>query len=183
MSAFDEAKKVEARSLEILTPFIRARSNGGQFILIEKGRLALELQRQIGDAAFNARDGVLWTVEVKAEEENKYGNFFLETWSNRARYTMGWMVTLNSDLLLYHFLKSDELYVMNFQNLKRWAWWERRIYRYPEREQGKREQLNDTWGRCVPISVISREVGFRRFIASTGEPYHARVETAVEVAA
>lgn len=169
MSSFDDARRVEYRSMEILTPFIRARSFDGRFVLIEKGRLATELQKSVGDAMLTGTDGKLWAVEVKAEESNRHQNLFLETWSNLSRYTPGWMVTLNTDLLLYHFIREDELYVANFQRIKEWAFKSREIYSYPERKQSKYDQLNDTWGRCVPIDVLTEQCRLREFKASTGE--------------
>lgn len=158
MNAFDEASKVEKRSLEILRPFIQQRAFNGQYVVTSKGPLARDLQKRVGDVLFNSDASTVYSVEIKAEQENKYGNFFLETWSNRSRFTPGWMVTLQADLLLYHFVEQDELYRIPFQKLKRWAWQSGGhggIYKYPERCQSKYEQKNDTWGRCVPISDLT----------------------------
>lgn len=56
-------------------------------------------------------------------------------------------------------------YVLRFPVLRKWAFGhevvEGNIFRYPERCQAKRSQMNDTWGRCVPIDVVRRTVGFR----------------------
>lgn len=174
MNAFHDAQKVEMRSMKILRPFIQQRAFNGQFVLTSKGPLAKELQCTVGDALYNADPDTVYSVEVKAEEENKYGNLFLETWSNLSRFKPGWMVTLQADLLLYHFLQSDELFVIEYQKLKSWAFRERRIYSFPERAQSKRAQLNDTWGRCVPIETIEKEVGLQRFQPSRA----SSVETA-----
>lgn len=159
INAFVQASTVEAESLLALKPFICQTAFDGQYILTDKGRLAKELQKTVGDALMK-RNGEMYSVEIKAERENKYGNFFLETWSNRKWFTPGWMLTLNADILFYHFLEQDQLYIMNFQRLKEWAWHQGGIYRFPEREQSKYDQRNDTWGRCVPIKVIGAEVGF-----------------------
>ena len=36
-----------------------------------------------------------------------------------------------------------------------------RIYDFPEKRQGVFDQKNDTWGRVIPLSAISDEVGLR----------------------
>lgn len=168
-NAFDEASGVEAESLRILRPFIEQRAMNGQYVTTNKGRLAKELQKTCGDLFMNASDGRIYALEIKAEADNKYGNFYLEIWSNLSRYTTGWMFHLNCDTLLYHFIASDELYVINFQRLRNWAFREKNgnrkgfIWGFPLCEQKKYSQLNDTHGACVPIRVIERAVGFQKF--------------------
>ena len=154
MNAFDQTQRVEQRSMEILRPFIEQRAFNGQYVVTSKGPLARDLQITAGDVLYNSDKDTVFSIEIKAEESNKHGNFFLETWSNRKWYTPGWMITLKTDLLLYHFLKDDLLYRIPFQKLKRWAFHDRRIYNYPERQQSKYSQPNDTWGRCVPIEKL-----------------------------
>jgi hypothetical protein len=142
----------------------------GALVLTDKGNLSELLQRQCGDAVGNSQDGRVWGIEWKVEEENKYNNFFLETWSNLARFRLGWLYTLRTDILLYFFLKELELYSIPFMKLKAWAFIKKRIYHFPEKLQSKTIQLNDTWGRCVPINVIEKEVGFNRYILEEEEP-------------
>ncbi|MEO7102849.1 MAG: hypothetical protein ABI119_05885 [Gemmatimonadaceae bacterium] len=115
------------------------------------------VQRTMGDIVAVNRVGVTVGLEVKADYTD-HDNLFLETWSNRARFTSGWLVTLQSDALLYVFVKRRECYAIPFQPLKRWAFHEGRIYAFPEREQKQSVQLNDTWGRCVPVATILAEV-------------------------
>ncbi len=176
MNAFDTGKNIERLSLDILRPFIRQRAFNGQYVVTTKGPLAAELQKSAGDMLYNTDADTVYTVEVKAELENKYGNFFLEFWSNRSRFTVGWLITLKSDWLLYHFLKEDELYAIPFQKLRRWAFHDQRIYAFPERPQSKYEQLNDTWGRCVPINVLTRELKLQ-------SPFHPEAAMAERQAA
>lgn len=175
MSAFEKGKLVESRGMAILLPFLEEQSDG-RLILLDKGPLALSLQETLGDAIFSCRQGRAWSVEIKIEEENKYGNLFLETWSNknleeRGKYIArgnnpGWMMKVHSDLLLYYFIRSDDLIAADLFKLKRWAFGAcglpGNIYRFPEKVQNKYSQLNDTWGRVVPIDVLEREVGVRR---------------------
>ena len=147
-------------------------------MVLEKGPLARALQESVGDVIFNIKGGEVWSAEIKVEEDNKYGNFFLETWSNknladRSSYidrgnNPGWIYKVKSRLLLYYFLSQDDLYVFDLFRLKQWAFGHdpgnnsARLFQYPERSQGKRQQMNDTWGRCVPIEVLRKAVGFKR---------------------
>jgi len=166
-SAFDETRKVEAEALKELIPFLRERAFEGRFVVTDKGNLSRILQKTVGDVLFNCQKHKVWAVEIKSEVENKWNNFFLEIWSNLKRFTPGWMLTLQADILMYYFQKEKELYVMSLPKLKEWAFintsknGERgRIWDFPEKQQSKYVQLNDTWGRCVPIPIIAEEVGF-----------------------
>lgn len=172
MNAFEDACQVEAESLAILEPYLAAKSDGGKYVRTAKGRLAKELQRTYGDVLMQGAEGAVYAVELKAEQANKYGNVFLEEWSNRSRYKRGWMEDLRVDFLLYHFIESDELLVFDFQALKRWAYCCEKgqipnLYKYPMKPQGARNQMNDTWGVCVPISQIPDTVLVRRIKPSS----------------
>jgi hypothetical protein len=174
--SFHTCTIIELKAFERLRPLLHETSDG-KFVVTSKGRLAPLLQGTIGDVLYNDRSGRMWSVEIKAEKKNKWGNFFLETWSNRnledadshalRGSNVGWLAKLRADLLFYYFIECDSLYVINLLGLKRWAFGfgERprqpsngRIYAFPERLQEEYEQLNDTWGRCVPISVLMAEV-------------------------
>ena len=165
MNAFDDARTVEAKSFAILMPWIEMSTDDGRYVLTEKGRLSRELQCLYGDVIAQVNGDVV-CIEVKAEVEDKYGNFFLEEWSNRSRYTRGWLDKLDTDYLFYHFIKDDLLYVLNFPALRHWAFvspgkktgYPGRLYDYPSREQKKRAQMNDTWGRCARIADVLAEV-------------------------
>lgn len=171
-NAFEQARGVEAISREILHPFIEQRALNGQYITTDKGRLARELQKTVGDVLMNGADGRLFAVEIKAERKNEYSNLFLEIWSNLSRYTPGWMLTLDCDVLFYHFIEDDDLLIIDFQKLKHWAFRQEasktphrigNIWKFPLRKQKRYSQLNDTHGACVPISVLREEVGIREF--------------------
>lgn len=182
-NGYDSSRLVEARSLALLGPFLR--DLDGRYVLTDKGRLSKALQERFGDLLFNDRSGRLWGVECKAEQEYT-GNLFLETWSNRnlddpqshadRGSNPGWLMKTSADLLFYHFLDRDALFVMNLLDLKRWAFRvpskhksERacrirveqlfgRIWDFPLRPQKKYDQKNDTWGRCVPLTVLGDEL-------------------------
>ena len=173
MNAFDEGLAVEHQGMVVLTPFLRTRAHDGQFVLVNKGPLCTFLQRSVGDALLNTTATTMTTVEIKCEAEARYGNFFFETWSNKnldgkLRHaergsSPGWMMTLRADWLMYYFVATDDLYVMDFFKLKRWAFTHETghpsIEKYPERCQAKRQQPNDTWGRCVPIQAVKSALG------------------------
>jgi hypothetical protein len=162
MNSFQRASQVEIKSMERLIPFLEQKSYRGRLVITNKGPLSEFLQRTVGDMLFNTESSV-YSIELKTEEKNSHNNFFLETWSNlnySPRKT-GWMFTLQCDLLWYYFLETDELYSIRFKSLWEWAFVYRNIYRFNEKPQGKYGQLNKTVGRCVPISVIKNEVGFK----------------------
>ena len=102
-------------------------------------------------------------IELKAEQSNRYGNLFLETWSNRKWRTLGWMYKLRGDSLFYYFVEEKELWTLRVDSLLDWAFGadtgDGQIYRFPEKKQCKHDQKNDSWGRCVPIAVLQKELG------------------------
>lgn len=180
MSAFDDARQVELAGKDALVCFLHSQASSGRVVLTDKGPLSKFLQETVGDAVMNGRDMTAWGVEFKIEQKHT-GNLFLETWSNLSRRNPGWMVKLNTDILLYYFLDCGQLYSISFQRLAKWAFGDSaayrqgervkgrspgRIYDFPERRQGKRDQLNDTWGRIVPVAVLKKEVGFQAYTKS-----------------
>lgn len=173
MNGFDAARGVEARALVHLLPFLRERSDG-RLVLTNKSALARFLQETVGDALFNTGEDRLWSVEIKAEARET-GNLFLEIWSNRnlenqVSHAMrgsnpGWLFKLRADLFFYYFLDTENLYIANLFKLQQWAFGcgeqTARIWRYPQRQQRKYDQENDTWGAIVPIADLSA-IGLRR---------------------
>jgi hypothetical protein len=144
----------------------------GRFATTAKGGLSEFLQKTVGDAVFNCPKGKIWAAEIKTEASSRHGKFFLETWSNKCfgRQTNGWMRDLRTDILMYFFQDVRRLYSIPFCRLWEWAWvyqnergWPGRIHDFPEKKQRKYQQQNETWGCCVPITVIAKEVGFRAY--------------------
>lgn len=169
-NAFKQASKIERKGMEILTPYLKTIAMNGQVVLTHRGVLSFVIQKSVGDVLYNLYpDGDMVAVEIKVEESQKYGNLFLETWSNKSRYTPGWMFTTKADRLWYFFLEERQLLTMSFGNLRHWAFVKPsrcvsgglgRLFDFEEKRQGKYVQMNDTWGRCVPIEVIREEVNF-----------------------
>lgn len=172
MSTIDACRRVESRGLALLLPAIGAVALEGRYVVTNKGRLSRELQIRAGDVLFNAKkNGDVVGVEIKIEESTT-GNLFLETWSNRKWRTPGWLVTNNADLLCYMFLDSLTVHVGSLPRLASWAFGdgegEGQIYRYREVKQRKREQLNDTWARLVPVADLKAHAGLRTYQLQDG---------------
>lgn len=184
MNSFDQCSTVAAKSLAMLHPFLE--ETQGRYVVTDKGRLAPYLQSVVGDLIFNDRAGRMWTVELKADA-TALTNVFLETWSNRNlddlgnRHAVGrkpgWLLTLNADLLFYHFINQDKLLVANLPALQRWAFCapsrnmsepingrgdrvrlQGRLWDFREVRQAAYEQKNDTRGRPVPVPILLNEV-------------------------
>lgn len=158
MNAFVQGLAVEARSWDILEPYLKARSFDGRFVRTSKGPLSLELQKSVGDVLVNSSREHVTCIEVKAEE-NHTGNLFIERWSNRSRFTPGWFETLNTDLLWCHFLDKDVVYEVPFVKLRQWMYWHEGrgkplSNKFDHAKQGKYDQKNDTWGYIVPLDEL-----------------------------
>lgn len=175
MNAFHECRGVEQSSFEILMPYLAEATDDGRYVLTDKGRLAATIQQTHGDVIAQ-KNGEMVCIEVKAEEADLYGNAFLEEWSNRSRFNPGWLLKLETDFLFYHFIKDDRLYVFDFPDLQRWAFtsashrtgFPGRLYDFNSKPQAKRQQRNDTWGRCVPLDVLCAEVKSKVINPRTG---------------
>lgn len=159
MNGFLKCSEVEKQALSILIPY--ADEHYAQLVLTSN---QMYIQKVYGDLILKLRKvGTHRIVELKTERENKYGNLFLENWSNKKRTTPGWMQTCCADWLWYYFIQSNELYQMKVDSLKQWAFEFNGVGPYKEKIQHKTEQLNTTWGWCVPIETLSNAgiEGFR----------------------
>lgn len=161
MNAFTKCLSVEARSWDLLEPYLKTRAFDGRFVRTSKGPLSLELQKSVGDVLVNSSREHVTCIEVKAEEAHT-GNLFIERWSNRHRFTPGWFETLTTDLLWCHFLDLDVVYELPFMKLRQWMYWhEGRGFplanRFQHAKQSKYNQLNDTWGYIVPLKDLNAD--------------------------
>lgn len=183
MNTFDKCGAVAARSLALVEPFLEQRGN--RWVTTDKGRLGEFLQRTVGDLILNDQRGRVWSVEMKAEAKFT-GNLFLEIWSNFNFSNLesyrgfgprpGWLLTMNADLLFYHFLDCDKLFIMSLPALQRWAFcspsknWTQpdgsgeqrqlsgRVYDFRQIKQSAHQQKNVTVGALVPIAVLGQEM-------------------------
>ena len=156
MTAFDDASEVEKRALLDLLPYLEWKCEAKPIVTHHQ----LWLQKYAGDLLIRL-PGQEKCIELKAEQEDRYERLFLETWSNRSRFTVGWMFTSKADWLWYYFVDERRLFHVEFDGLKRWAFGEGEsqglIYSFDERKQKKRDQKNDTWGRAVPNTMLRRD--------------------------
>jgi len=165
--AFKDARKIEEFAREELLPWLNVRC-----YRLEIPDRKIFIQKHWGDfiakvkkypRSFGNYAGAVIGLELKAELEDRYGNFFLEMFSNKRLFLPGWMLTCFADFLLYYFCETGDLYLMNFKKLKEWAFYvdqgshSMRITKYDFKEQDKRQQRNDTWGYCVPKRDLTRE--------------------------
>jgi hypothetical protein len=168
VNAFIEASKIEALAIGEILPWLQKSCER-----IEEVGDRLYLQKLFGDFFGRTRRGFEFTLELKVEESDRYGNFFFEVFSNKRWRTTGWFPQLQSDWLLYYFYAEKRMYVINVKELHRWAYYDAsklkhgsagRLSDFPEKAQAKYDQLNDTSGICVPIRTIREEVGFQEFV-------------------
>ena len=144
-TAFSVACEVEKAGCDIILPYIE--SKGFKVIPFANKHL-----QQYGDYIVQNGDKPK-TIEIKTENKHT-GNFFFETWSNRKWHTLGWIFTIQADWLFYYFQDKYILYFMQVKSLKDCLFIDGLLWKYPEVEQGKYNQRNDTWGRIVPVDEI-----------------------------
>lgn len=174
MSAFAQAQEVEKVARVELVPWLRlgcayvGMTDRKQFIQKIWGDFVVRFK---DDKRYGKYANAVASIELKAEWEDKWGNLFLEWFSNKKWGTPGWMLTSHAQFLLYFFCNTGNAYWMDFQRLKDWAFQvERhrlRISRYDLKQQDKYEQLNDTWAYCVPIKHIE-QAGLATIITREG---------------
>ena len=139
MSEFHTSLKVEDRSTAILKPFFESKgwTFGEKYPAYDKR----------GDYPVTI-DGVEKSVEFKAEE-TWTGNLFFEFMSNAYIGRQGWLYTLKTDLLVYHFLDKNVVYVLDFpldlQKIEPWKYKSVVI---------DADQNNQTLGWLVRIDVL-----------------------------
>ncbi len=160
MSAFDEAREVEREGWLQVESWVRSATDG---------RYAAHFEdRAVQRAGYDLTAflcGADKRVELKCERADRWGNFFLETWSNKAfgRARDGWMMTCTADVLLYYFLDPGDLYVIDHRRLWAWFFGEPPVppnwWRYEEKPQQRFSQPNKTFGCPVPIGDIAEQVG------------------------
>jgi hypothetical protein len=162
MNSFIECQKIEVRGYEMLKPYLQRTFDEYVYVNTEeRSELMLAFQQNFGDLIAKKGKG-LYFIDIKTENEDRYGNLFLETWSNKKRGTPGWFMPaeeggVKADFVYYVFLKQRTLYILELGRLRNWAFKGKNLDHYPEKMQNKYDQLNDTWGRCVKIEDLLKE--------------------------
>src|SRR3954469_16201875 len=102
VSAYAQCTAVEEEAWPFLAVWLRSLSDDGTFERVPNRWGDYELQCD-GDAWVTIA-GERQGVELKAEREDKYGNFYLEAWSDRRKQRRGWLYTSRATWLVYTFL-------------------------------------------------------------------------------
>ena len=154
-TAFDNTRRIEQQAEELLTPLFDA-------VDPEWSKVTPLAEQFLG------RDYLLRGIhtELKAEQEERWHNFFLERWSDRITQRRGWLYTCTSPVLIYVFMDIKVAHAIDFQALQHWALdpqpndddWPN-VYAFKCPDQKKYAQTNVTSGWCVPISVIQQALG------------------------
>lgn len=159
LNPFDAAQSVETAGQKIFLEYLDHSPYCLRYVVNKFNENRIELQKHYGDIFVNNSVGDLILIDLKIEKVNKFGNFFLETYSNKETEGDGWFWYSGVDYIVYGFLDSCEFYIIPFKELCRWASENHRLENFKEKEQKKYKQYNDTWGRPVPIKVIMEELG------------------------
>ena len=98
-------------------------------------------------------------IEVKTDEYIS-GNFWFETWSNKALKTKGCFLKTAADRIFYYFIRWDRAYILPTTAAKEWLI--KNMERFRESEtstlDGKGGIKHITVGKIVPITIVIEEV-------------------------
>lgn len=169
MNSFNAASELEKQSLGVLIPMLLEMFDGNMLATNSHSHSA-DLQKTCGDFLARKSIGDVIGLEMKAEMKHT-GNVFIETWSNRKWFASGWLFTSKADYILYHFLDSEVCYVISMRGLKTFCHITEspktkkpgRLLDYPEVPQKKYDQLNDTWGRLIPVGDLKSAQCLKEF--------------------
>jgi len=154
--AYADSCNVEVEAFALLDPLLTRLSFGGQVLTMNTKETQMFGDRLLATSPLTGVEPEWVRVEVKAEQKPSM-NLFLEAWSNKSRGTPGWMYTEKPEWFWYLFLGSGALYTIIWDQLV--SWFEDNQEKYREVRQRKYRQMNDTWGRLVPIEDLRAELG------------------------
>ncbi len=161
----DDAWQRGVRDAILVPQFYRARVDG-RYVLMDKGRLSVFLQRRMAvDTIVQGRDGAAVGIEEKIVRwpGYAYSAYCLETESCTVagHESAGWMQYGEADYLLYCFQQADESLLcdlIQFQRLREWFWPIEASF--PTFQMPTR---NQTRGRKVPVALVREHVPVSRF--------------------
>lgn len=163
MTAYDDCLTVEAKGQKIIQEWLTKR--GCVVVFNVNDSRGAEFQ-SFGDLiVVRPNQNKHELIELKIEEENSFGNLFIETWSNKNWWNPGWIYKSKAEWLFYYFLREDALYQVSMNNLKRFVFSTgesgkvETFARYKEKAQRKYNQPNQTCGLCVPIEDLEKHAG------------------------
>lgn len=151
-SPFQRKREIEKQAEAELMPWLNR-----QYASIKPIKNDWAIQKLGGDYLVFRKDASTFTAELKSECKFT-GNFFFETWSNKADGVLGWIFSCRADCLWYYFLDAKKFYSIDFKQLHQWCFYGYKFNRMDEVQQRGIEQHNDTWGRLVDIKLLLREM-------------------------
>ncbi len=162
-AAIDDEEQ-RAKRDAVLKPGFYERYFPGCYIFLDKGPLALFLQKERGlDTIVCKRDGVVAGIQEKIIrwKGRELERFFLETMSCtvKGHESPGWMRTSQAEFLLYCFTTADgdlDCWLIDLGALQRWFWPREQEFE-PHRMEGD-EHPNHALGRKVPIELVRANV-------------------------
>ena len=178
----DDVWQKSVRDAVLAPGFYKQYSEEGRYVFIDKGSLAMDLQRKFAvDTIYQSDDGVAVCVEEKIVRwpGYHYNSYTLETDSctNPGYESQGWMHYGKADYLLYCFVtnvgaekcKCNEwcgkckirAHLIKFDELQKWFW--------PIVEDFSVFQMktkNKTKGRIVPIEKVKNAIPVYRYIVN-----------------
>jgi hypothetical protein len=162
MNAYEEASAVEAEHFRGAADIYELRHP--VIWLLDRSPLSTALQTQFHADGLYVEDGRVWTLDIKADREiAATGNVFLETWSNKRRGRLGWLFTHpcpGQHEVGYHDVVNGRILRLRPLSVLL-AWVLPRLGRWPEVEQRKYSQLNDTHGVLVPArDLVAEGLGY-----------------------
>lgn len=152
LSSFRKCRRMSRRGVELVKNWLESSSD---VRLVEEVK-DTTLQRTRGDLKVTLYNDLIRFVEVKTEQENRYGNFFFETQSNQAAGKTGWLYVCECDDLVYMFDDQKEAYLLNGPEVRAWAHTDE-FNEAPEKTQGKWDQKNKTLGRPHSIKKLQEK--------------------------
>jgi len=153
MNSFEKCREIEAESASSVLKYLQ---NTYDFVVsTDEFKHAKTYQQYYGDYLCVKKHSAVY-IEVKTEVKNKYGNFYLETWSNKPQ-NRGWFKKCLADYILYHFLEDNVIYIFDLQKAQEYI--ESNPDKYAEKPQSKYNQMNKSYGICASISDIMHVAG------------------------
>lgn len=152
-----ETLSIEAKGNDLFRELVIDRLPGFKFIQIhDNTETGLFLQLRGIDYMVVTPEGFpgLYGVEVKTEQNNRYGTLFIEFLQNVFPPREGWLYTCSAQLLIYQFLRQQTVYVMSMSELKTFLTESPMYAVYGCRLQKKRKLPSQAAGFCVPVAHL-----------------------------
>lgn len=158
----DDRWQKEMRDQVLAPGFYGSYAVEGRYVVMDKGRIAKEMQRVAVDTIVQGADGTVVAIEEKIvrwpDRNEPYTAFALETQSCTVpgHESAGWMTYAEADYLLYCFAQRDGsliCHLIDFPKLQDWFWKNDTKFNV-----FRMKTKNRTAGRLVPIVAVEQNV-------------------------